>query len=460
MTTPATKGRISESGRSVVVGQGAFRFEAQQSWERLPAGWQFGEAVGAVTDSQDRVFVFTRGERPVIVLDRGGNCLGSWGEGLFVRPHGITMAPDDTVYCVDAEGHAVRHCSLDGKLLRTIGPSRTPCDTGMTSDDFRTIQRGGPPYNMPTNLAIAPNGDLYVSDGYCNARIHKFSPDGKLLLSWGEPGTEPGQFNIPHGIHVDSEGTVYVADRENSRLQLFDADGKFLEEWTDIARPCEMVTDADLNVYVAEIGYKIGMWPGIDPPTPDATGARVSIFDRKGRLLARWGGGEHPSAPGDFVAAHDIWVDSRGDLYVCEVTQSTGAPPGRYPHDPEVRPALGVTDSILREGEAPSEPPIAFPRRTPPSEKRKPNPFRTALHEDGGCHQEGRLHVSARLGSLSEAARTIVPVRDVHGPFRRPTARSLPSRSGPCGRGRVRGPGRAARSYGPSGCPLGPPRHA
>jgi DNA-binding beta-propeller fold protein YncE len=190
--------------------------------------------------------------------------------------------------------------------------------------DFRNIQRPGPPFNFPTNLAISPNGDLYVADGYGNARIHRFSPDGTLLMSWGEPGSGPGQFHVPHGIAIDRHGTIYVADRENSRIQLFTAEGKFLTEWTDIARPCQVFIDDTSCVYVAELGYRAGMWPGTHPPTPAATGGRLSIFDIHGQLLARWGGGDNPCAPGDFFAPHDVWVDSRGDIYVSEVTMSAG----------------------------------------------------------------------------------------------------------------------------------------
>src|SRR5262249_26814979 len=151
--------------------------------------------------------------------------------------------------------------------------------------DFRTIKRAAPPFHYPTNLALSPSGELYVSDGYGNACVHKFSPDGRLLFSWGEPGGGPGQFNLPHGIAVDEQGTVYVADRENSRVQLFDATGICQGQWTDVARPCQVFVVRD-RVYVAELGYRAGMWPGTSPPTPDATGGRLSIFDRQGKLQA------------------------------------------------------------------------------------------------------------------------------------------------------------------------------
>ncbi|MFN9970544.1 MAG: SMP-30/gluconolactonase/LRE family protein, partial [Phycisphaerae bacterium] len=117
-----------------------------------------------------------------------------------------------------------------------------------------------------------------MSDGYGNARVHRFSADGKLKNSWGTPGTGPGQFHIPHGIAIDQEGLVWVADRENSRLQIFSPTGEFLREWTEIARPCQVCFDSSGRVYVAELGYRAGMWPGTQAPSPDSTGGRVSIF--------------------------------------------------------------------------------------------------------------------------------------------------------------------------------------
>jgi DNA-binding beta-propeller fold protein YncE len=197
--------------------------------------------------------------------------------------------------------------------------------------DFRTIRRAGPPFHYPTNLAVSPAGDLYVTDGYGNARVHVFDPAGRHRFSWGEPGDGPGQFRVPHGIAIDPDGTVFVADRENSRVQLFAPDGRYQSEWTDLARPSQVFIDRAGDVYVAELGYRAGMWPGTTAPHPDAPGGRVSVFDRGGRLKARWGGGRDPCAVGDFFAPHDVCVDSRGDVYVAEVVWSAGANRGLVP---------------------------------------------------------------------------------------------------------------------------------
>src|SRR5262245_33114621 len=318
---------MATSQQSVPVGSGKFRYEALVHWEQLPPGWSFVEVAGVATDSRNRVYVFNRGEHPLIVFDQNGRFLTSWGEGIFVRAHGIFIGPDDAVYCSDDLDHTVRKFTTEGKLLLTLGTSGRPSDTGVVGIDYRTIRRGGPPFNRPTNLAIALDGTLLVTDGYGNARVHRFSPDGKLLGSWGEPGAAPGQFNLPHGIAVDRDGLVYVADRENSRIQIFSPRGEFLTQWTDVARPMQVFIDRQDNVFVAEVGWRAGRFPWQDPPA-NAAAARLSIFDRQGRLQARWGGGADPTAPGDFFAPHDVWVDAAGALYVGEVVMSAGGKQG------------------------------------------------------------------------------------------------------------------------------------
>jgi len=302
----------------------SFGYDAEDCWAKAPSGWSWNEVTAVAIDSQDRVFVFNRGEHPVMVFNTDGSFVTSWGEGVFARPHGITIGPDDCVYCTDDLDHTVRKFTPDGRLLMTLGTSGRPSDTGATSIDFRTIQHAGPPFHFPTNVALSSGGEIYVSDGYGNARVHKFTPDGQLILSWGEPGNGPGQFHVPHGIAVDRRGTVFVADRENSRIQRFTPDGRFIDEWPDLARPCQVAFDADGNLYVAELGYRAGMWPGTSAPSADATGGRVSVFDPRGELLARWGGGRNPTAPGDFFAPHDIRIDAHGDVYVAEVVMSAG----------------------------------------------------------------------------------------------------------------------------------------
>jgi DNA-binding beta-propeller fold protein YncE len=327
---PSTRPIVSS--RDVCVGAGEFGYRVEIGWGQLPSGWSFVEAPGVATDSAGNVFVFNRGEHPVIVFDRDGRFLRSWGEGIFKRPHGVTIGPDDAVYLCDDCDHTVHKFTTDGKRLWTLGTSGRASDTGATTVDYRTIQRAAGPFNFPTNLAISPQGDLYVADGYGNARVHRFSADGKLLASWGEPGDGPGQFHLPHGIAVDRQGIVYVADRENSRLQRFTADGQFIDQWTNVARPCQVTIDRD-HVFVAELGYRAGMFPGSVAPRGAVTGGRLSVFDGNGVLQARWGGGDNPCQPGDFFAPHDVCLDTSGNLYVGEVTMSAGGNLGMVPPD-------------------------------------------------------------------------------------------------------------------------------
>jgi hypothetical protein len=303
------------------LGQGEFQYEHVPDWGRVPAELKLREAVGVATDSQDRVYVFHRGEQAVIVLDPEGNVLNAWGAGLFRRPHGIHIGPDDALYLSDDQDHTVRKFTPEGNLLLTLGTSGRPSPTGIDGMDYRTLRAGAGPFNLPTNVALNAAGELYVSDGYGNCRVHHFSPDGRLIRSWGEPGSGPGQFNLPHGIGVDRHGRVYVADRENSRVQIFSADGRFLSQWTDLRRPCEVFFDQQDRAFVAEIGRAVGPFPW-HTPDPNAH-ARLSVLDLEGRLLARFGG-ERPAEPGDFLALHDLWIDRQGNLYTAEVIVSAG----------------------------------------------------------------------------------------------------------------------------------------
>jgi DNA-binding beta-propeller fold protein YncE len=326
---------------AVRVGSGEFTYEADNAFGDLPDGWSFIEAVGAATDSRDRVYVFNRGTHPIIVFDRDGKFLSAWGEGRFVRPHGIWIGPDDSLYLTDDMDHTVGKYTPDGELIWKIGTSGRGSDSGVQNSDYRTIVRGAPPFNQPTNLALAPTGEMYISDGYGNARVHKYSADGKLLTSWGEPGTKPGEFNVPHGIIVDPRGRVLVADRENSRLQIFSPDGEYLEEWTEPRRPCDMFIDKQNRLYIAELGFRAGM----ANPDPNGPGPRIGIYDLDGHLLAAWGDGGRAGVPGEFTAPHDIWVDSRGSIYLSEVVVSAAISKGLAP---EGTPSLSKFNRVAK----------------------------------------------------------------------------------------------------------------
>ena len=305
------------------VGEASLTFELVPDWEQLPEGWTHGDVAGVACDSQDRVYVFNRSEHPVIVYEPDGTFIRSWGEGIFTRPHGITIV-NDVVYCADDTDHTVRVLTLDGTVLHMLGTLNTPSDTGYSPSgraNLTSIRRGAGPFNRPTRLAVAPDGSYYVSDGYGNARVHHFSPGGELLHSWGEPGTEPGQFNLPHSVWVHSDGRVFVCDRENDRVQIFSASGSLLEIWDDLTRPGDLCIDGSGNVFVGEMAWNPAETHMDGRPYTEARSAQMSVRDLSGRLVTHWGG-DDPCAPGSFASPHGICLDSRGNLYVGEVTHT------------------------------------------------------------------------------------------------------------------------------------------
>jgi DNA-binding beta-propeller fold protein YncE len=216
------------------------------------------------------------------------------------------MGPDETIYCTDDGDHTVRRCTLDGKVLLEIGIPGEPA-----------AFMSGEPFHRCTHTALSPKGEIYVSDGYGNARVHKYAPDGKLLMSWGEPGSDPGQFNIVHNICSDADGWVYVADRENHRVQVFDGHGAYETQWNNLHRPCGLYMDPGKNplCYIGELGPVMP----VNRHVPNL-GPRLSITDTSGKVLARLGDLHAGTAAGQFIAPHGLAVDSRGDIYVGEVS--------------------------------------------------------------------------------------------------------------------------------------------
>jgi len=297
----------------MLYGSGKYTYELADWQAKYPAGWTPDEVCGIEIDSQDRLFAFNSGEHPVTVFDRDGNLLNSWRSDFLDHPHGCCIGPDGSVYVADDSNHTVVKFTADGKMLLALGKKNQPSDTGYTlvkdakgnldmMASIYTTKRSGPPFNAPTDIALSSSGEMYISDGYGNARVHKFTPDGKLLFSWGEPGHAAVQFVVPHAVAVDKQGRVLVADRHNNRIQIFDARGKYLTEWGGFQLPTDIFIDKDQTVYISEL-----------------MPARVSILDINGELLARWGNEGRTEEDPLFVTLHAIAVDSRGDLYISEV---------------------------------------------------------------------------------------------------------------------------------------------
>ena len=275
--------------RFMIFGQGTHQYTVHENWWSLPEGWEFGWIPAVAVDSQDRVYVYSRSEHPMVVFDRDGNFLTSWGDDILKDAHGIYIDVNDHIYCTERETHVVQKFTTDGELLMTLGTMDEPGGEGE-------------PFNLPTDFALGPDGEMYVSDGYGNSRIHKYSPDRELIKSWGQPGSGPGEFDLPHCVRVDPRNRLMVADRENNRIQFFTLDGEYIEEWGDLLQPDTIYIDEDDLVYIAELGQ------------------RISIMTLDGEVVSQWGSERGSDVPGEFMACpHGIWLDSYGDIYVGEV---------------------------------------------------------------------------------------------------------------------------------------------
>ena len=273
-------------------------YQVVHGWPSLPEGVALGQVPGVAVDSHDHVLVFHRGARPILRLDsESGEILASWGDGLFDVPHGLAVDSEDNVWVTDQSIHQVFKFNHEGELLMTLG------ERGVGAWDETH-------FNEPTDVAVTPNGTVYVADGHKNQRVVKFSKDGKFLLEWGGKGEAPGEFAEPHGLGLDAEGRVYVADRQASRIQVFDENGKFLHQWKseDLGRPWGLEIGPDGFLYVADGGdFKE------KPPERN----RALKLDLRGNILAKWG--SFGKYDGQFYWAHDVAVSKTGAVYVSDV---------------------------------------------------------------------------------------------------------------------------------------------
>ncbi len=268
----------------LLFGTGDYVYEVVQPFGKLPAGMEWGVISRVAVDSQGRVYVSRMADPPILVFDSDGNYLTGWGGDSLIDPHGMLFTSNDELIVCDRDAHQVLKLNLEGEVLLRIGS--------------RSQAHWQAPFNHPADVAVSSNGDIYVADGYGNSAVHRFSGEGEHLLSWGNPGTGPGEFSTPHGIWVDAESRVYVADRENSRVQIFDEDGSYLSEWRDLYHPMDIWMDADGVAYVSD-------------QTP-----RFNVLSPEGVLLSR---GKAPDA------GLGLYGDSGGNLYL------SGTFPGAAP---------------------------------------------------------------------------------------------------------------------------------
>ncbi len=267
-------------------------YEVVENWAQLPKGWNFGECSGVDVDKDDNVWIFNRGAHPVIQFDKNGKMLQAWAEMPVKSSHGLRVDADGNIWTVDVEGHRIVKFSPGGRVLMMIGGvGGTAGKEGDTKDAF----------NRPTDVTFAPNGDFFVSDGYINSRVIKFNKDGDYLTQWGRKGTGDSEFNLVHDVALDSHGRLYVADRNNQRVQLFDQSGKFLGKWTDIGSPW--------GLYYVGRENAIYMCDGVND--------RIIKLNLEGQVLGVLG--SHGKAAGKLDFPHNLAVDSTGAIYVAEI---------------------------------------------------------------------------------------------------------------------------------------------
>ena len=269
-----------------------YDYELVQSWGTLPDGMTFGTVSSVAADSQNRVYVYQRKDPPIVVLDSDGNYLNSWGISAFNLPHGFCIV-DDVIYLTDREDSVCLKYTLDGKPLMVLGDRGVHSDTGC-EEPGELVPRAAGPFNYPSEMYPSPSGDLYVSDGYRNSRVHRFSAEGRYITSWGTPGKGgPGEFHLPHSLLIDEEGLVYVCDRENNRIQVFTPEGEFITMWTDMTRPNDISQSVDGDFYIAESTF--------EGSTP-----RITVRNKEGEILSSW----------ESRQAHGLWVDKQDSVYL------------------------------------------------------------------------------------------------------------------------------------------------
>ena len=282
-------------------------YEVVPSWPAHPKDLAWGEMAGIAIGPSDQIWTFNRGSVPVQVYAAGGELVRSWGQHQFREPHQVRIDQKGNVWLVDSGLHVVKKYTPEGKLLLTIGE---PGEPGGDSTHL----------NRPTDVAVTPGGDVFVTDGYGNDRVVHFDQRGQFVRTWGSLGTGPGQFSLPHSIALDSRGRLLVADRNNARVQIFDQTGRFLDEWRNLLVPWHIVVTERDEIYVC--GSSPMRWPkllvpgllvGIPPKDQ-----LVMVFTPGGRVTHLW---TFPKgqASGELEWVHGLAVDRHGNLYLGDI---------------------------------------------------------------------------------------------------------------------------------------------
>ena len=286
----------------------AIWYEVDPNWPQRPKGLPWGHVPGVAVDRHDHIWVFTRAEPPVQVYDSEGKFIRAWGHGMIGMSHHIKIDHEGMIWLTDARDHVVLRLTPEGKLLMQLGVK------GEAGDDQRH-------FNKPTDVAVAPDGDVFVSDGYGNNRVVHFDKQGEFVNSWGKLGPAPGDFNLPHAIAMDSQGRLYVADRNNVRVQVFDRSGKFLDQWRNVITPWGFCVTKDDEIWVC------GSSPMPWRPEDEALGCppkdQVFMkFSPSGKLLELWTvpkGEDSKEQPGQLNWVHAMALDSHGNIYAGDI---------------------------------------------------------------------------------------------------------------------------------------------
>ncbi len=285
----------------------AFGYRVDPDWPARPLPAKWGGVSGVAVDARDQVWILNRGKMPVQAFSREGRLVEAWGEGLFEGPHGLGLDRQGNPWITDADLHVVQKFTPKGELLLTLGTRGEP------GEDERH-------FNRPTDIAVASDGSIFITDGYANNRVVQFDDQGRFVKTWGRLGSGPGEFSVPHAAALDSQGRLYVCDRNNVRVQVFDRQGAFVADWRNLLVPWGIwITPTDEVFVCGSSPMRWGEEAALGSPPKDQL---VMKFSTDGRLRELWtfpAGLEGREKPGELNWVHGIAVDSHGDLYLGDV---------------------------------------------------------------------------------------------------------------------------------------------